>query len=169
MRAVTHHDQPRSRSQGRTRRQGGAALLVAVLMMALMATIGFASLDTVARGREVAGNTSRSFSALYAADAGIAASLQTLRTSATTTALTPGDCLDANVPAATLANGSTYQADTTATNQICMLASADPCLDDTSLELNFFYTVWDMRVQGEAPGGTISRVQATAGRCHSFD
>ena len=153
----------------RARRESGIALIIAVLMMALMATIGFASMDTVMRSREVAGNTSRSFSALYAADAGISASLQALRSEVTTTALTPGDCLDVTVPTATLGNGSSYRDDTTATNQICMLASADPCLEDTSMELNFFYTVWDMRVQGEAPGGTVARVQATAGRCHAFE
>lgn len=153
----------------RARREGGAALFIAVLLMALMATIGFASMDTVMRSREVAGNTSRSFSALYAADAGISAALQALRSEVTTTALSPGDCLDATVPTATLPNGTSYRADATATNQICMLASADPCLEETSMDLPFFYTVWDMRVQGEATGGTLARVQATAGRCHAFE
>jgi len=151
------------------RRESGAALLVAVMMLALMGLIGFASLDTVMRDRQVAGNTSRIQSALYAADAGVADALEVLRTEVTTSALAPGDCLTGTVPSVALPNGTSYGPDTTAPNQICMLASAEPCIEDTSLELNFFYTVWDIRTEGQAPGGANARVQATAGRCHSFN
>ena len=151
------------------RRESGAALLVAVMMLALMGLIGFASLDTVMRDRQVAGNTSLSQSALYAADAGVADALEVLRTEVTTSALSPGDCLTGTVPSVTLPNGASYGPDSTAPNQICMLASAEPCIEDTSLELNFFYTVWDIRTEGQAPGGATARVQATAGRCHSFN
>lgn len=153
----------------RRRREGGAALLVAILMLILVGLIGFASMDTVMRDRQVAGNTSLSQSALYAADAGVASSLDILRTEVTGSALSPGDCLTGTVPSANLPNGTSYGPDNTAPNQICMLAAAEPCFADTSLELNFFYTVWNIRAQGQAPGGATARVQATAGRCHSFN
>jgi Tfp pilus assembly protein PilX len=153
----------------RRRREGGAALLVAMLMLALMALIGFASMDTVMRDRQVAGNTSRYQSAVYAADAAVSASLDVIRTEITSAALSPGDCLTATVPTGTLPNNTTFGPDSTATNQICMIAAAEPCIADTSLELNFFYTVWNIRAQGQAPGGSLARIQATAGRCHSFN
>ena len=153
----------------RQRREGGAALLVAVMMLALMGLIGFASMDTVMRDRQVAGNTSLSQSALYAADAGVARALDIVRTEVTSSALTPGDCLAGTVPAGTLPNNTTYGPDSTAPNQICMLAAAEPCIEDTSLELSFFYTVWNIQSEGTAPGGATARVQATAGRCHSFN
>lgn len=157
------------RHHGDRRRESGAALLVAVMMLALMGLIGFASLDTVMRDRQVAGNASLSQNALYAADAGVASALDVLRTEVTTSALSPGDCLAGTVPSVTLPNGTTYGPDSTAPNQICMLASAEPCIEDTSLELNFFYTIWNIRTEGQAPGGATARVQATAGRCHSFN
>ena len=54
----------------RTRREGGAALLVAMLMLVLMGMIGLASMDTVMRDRQVAGFQNLAQTALYAADAG---------------------------------------------------------------------------------------------------
>jgi len=165
---MTHHD--------RRRREAGAALLVAMLMLALMGLIGFASMDTVMRDRQVAGNQSLSQTALYAADAGIAAALDLLRTEIVSAALSPGDCLTAVLPASTsLPNtpGTSYGPDSTVGNQICMLASAEPCSElDASIEQGqpiFLYTIWNIRTEGTAPGGATARVQATAARCHSFN
>jgi Tfp pilus assembly protein PilX len=156
-------------SQCTRERESGAALLIAVLMLALVATIGFASLNTVARDREVAGNTGRAQSALYAADAGIAASLQSLRTEQTGSSIRSGECIDATVPSANLGNGASYGPDATATNQICMIAVGESCMENTDASLMFKYTVWDIRAQGNAAGGSVARVQATAGRCHAFN
>ena len=162
--------------QNRRRRERGAALLVAMLMLALMGLIGFASMDTVMRDRQVAGNLSLSQNALYAADAGVAAALDLLRTEIVTAALSPGDCLNSVLPNSTPlpnTNGSSYGPDTTAGNQICMLASAEPCSElDASIEQGqpiFLYTVWNIQTQGLAPGGATARVQATAERCHAFN
>jgi len=157
----------------RHRREGGAALLVAMLLLALMGLIGFASLDTVMRDRQMAGNTSLSQRALYAADAGVAEALDILRTEIVSAALAPGDCLTATIPTTSLPNGTSFRADTTAPNQICMLASAEPCAEiDASIEQGqpvFLYTVWNIRSEGVAPGGATARVQATAARCHAFN
>ncbi len=154
-------------------RESGAALLVAMLMLALMALIGFASMDTVMRDRQVAGNHSLTQSALYAADAAVAHALDLLRTEVVTAALSPGDCLTATIPNVNLNNNTSYGPDTTVPNQICMLASAEPCAEfDASIEQGqpiFLYTVCDIRAEGQAPGGTTSRVQATAARCHAFN
>ncbi len=54
-----------------------------------------------------------------------------------------------------------------------MLAAATPCAElDSSIEMGqavYLYTVWNVRTQGQAPGGATARIQATAERCHAFN
>jgi Tfp pilus assembly protein PilX len=160
--------------RARRRREGGAALLVSMLLLVAMTLIGFASLDTVMRDRETAGFSSLAQNALYGADAGLAASLDVIRTEIVGNALVPGDCLASPVPSATLPNGTQYGPDTTAPNpQICMLAAAEPCEElGSSIEVGqpiYLYTVWNVRTEGTAPAGATVRIQATAERCHAFN
>ena len=54
------------------RRQSGAAMLVAVMMLVLMGLLGVAALDTAGEDQKIAGLTNRSRSAFYAAEAGAA-------------------------------------------------------------------------------------------------
>jgi len=61
------------------RRQEGAALLVAVLLLALMGVIGLSSMETVMRDRQISGFQKRSETALYAADAGVSKALALIR------------------------------------------------------------------------------------------
>jgi hypothetical protein len=157
-----------------TKREGGAALLVAMLMLVMMGMIGLASLDTVMRDRQVAGFQNLAQTALYAADAGVAESLDILRTEIVGAALSPGDCLATTLPDTDLGGGVSYEADPTApVGEICMLASAEPCAEiDASIEQGqpiYLYTVWNVRAQGVAPGGATSRIHATAERCHAFN
>ena len=165
--------QPRSDLRVSRRHERGAALLISVVLMALMGIIGFASLDTVMRDRQMSGNHSLSQSALYAADAGVAAALDVVRTEIVTAALAPGDCLTGTVPSVTLPNGSSYGPDSTGPGTICMLASAEPCAQiDASIEQGqpvFLNTVWNLRAEGHAPGGALARAQATVVRCHAFN
>lgn len=165
---------PNPHRRDRTRREGGIALVIALLMLVLLSVVGLNSLDTVMRDRQVAGHTSRSRLALYAADAGIAEGLELIRTSTLGGALAPGDCLPNPVPATALPNGTSYGPDPTApTPNVCMLSSADPCAPlDGSWEIGgtqWLYTVWNLRVQGQTPDGAQSRVQATVARCHAFN
>jgi Tfp pilus assembly protein PilX len=158
----------------RRRREGGAALLVAMMLLTAMALIGFASLNTVMRDREITGYSSQSQTALQGADAALAHSLDVIRTQIVGTAVAAGDCLGQPVPTATLPNGVNYGPDATApTNLICMLAAAEPCAEiDSSIEVGqpiYLYTVWNLRTQGVSPGGATSRLQATAERCHAFN
>ncbi|MBT39884.1 MAG: hypothetical protein CL938_15220 [Deltaproteobacteria bacterium] len=145
-----------------------------MLMLVLMGMIGLASMDTVMRDRQVAGFQNLAQTALYAADAGVAESLDILRGEVVGNALTPGDCLTSTLPTTNLNNAISYRADPAApTNQICMLASADPCAElDSSIEMGqpiYLNTLWNVRVQGSAPGGATSRIQAAAERCHAFN
>ena len=83
----------------RAKREGGAALLMSMLMLVLMGMIGLASLDTVMRDRQVAGFQSLSQTALYAADAAVSEGLDIVRRDIVGSALAPGDCLPTTVPA----------------------------------------------------------------------
>ncbi len=159
---------------GERQRERGAALLVAMLMLMLLGLIGLSALDTVTRDRQVAGYQNLAQTALYAADAGVAQSLEILRTEITGAALAPGDCLTSTLPTTSLGSGVSFGPDSTAaTNQICMLGAADPCEGiGGSIEQGqaiYLNTVWNVRVQGQAPGGATSRVQASAVRCHAFN
>ena len=168
------------RRRSENRRERGSALLVAMLMLALMGIIGIASLETVTADRQVAGYGNLAQSALYAADAGIAESLDLLRREIVGAALIQGDCLttdimDEDIADRTLPNGAHFEADPSAPAlaNICMLAAATPCAEiDASIEQGqpiYLYTVWNVRAQGVAPGGATSRIHATAERCHSFN
>ena len=161
-------------TERRRRRESGAALLISILMLTAMALIGFASLNTVMRDREVTGYTSQSQTALYGADAALADSLDVIRNEIVGNQVLPGDCLPAPVPSATLPNGVSYGPDATAPSaNICMLAAAEPC-EEMASSINvgepiYLYTVWNVRTQGVAPGGATARIQATAERCHAFN
>jgi len=156
------------------KREEGAALLIAMLLLVLMGMIGLASMDTVMRDRQVAGFQNLAQTALYAADAGVSESLDILRNEVVGNALTPGDCLASTLPSTNLKGQVSYEPDPeAATDQICMLASADPCAAlDSSIEMGqpiYLNTLWNVRVQGNAPGGARSRIQAAAERCHAFN
>jgi hypothetical protein len=162
-----------TRGRADRRRERGAALLISMLLLAAMTLIGFASLNTVMRDREVTGYTSRSQSAFYGADAAIAAGLDTIRSEAVPSALGAGYCLNDPIPSGTLPNGVTYGPDSTAPNDdICMLGTAEPCPSvDGEVGGNqvFLNAVWSVRTQGVAPGGSTSRIQATVETCHGFN
>ena len=145
-----------------------------MMLLAAMALIGFASLSTVMRDREVVGYSNQGQSALFGADAALAASLDVIRKQVVGVAVGAGECLTAPVPTGSLPNGVDYGPDATAASpNICMLAAAEPCAElDSSIEQGqpiYLYTVWNVRTQGTAPTGATSRVQATAERCHAFN
>lgn len=156
------------------RRESGSALLVSMVLLGVMGLIGFASLDTVMRDRQVAGFQNRAQTALYGADAGVADGLEILKNEVLGSALAIGDCLTNTLTLTTLPNGTTYGPDTTAgSSQICMLAAADPCASlDASIEVGqpiYLNTLWNLRAEGIAVGGATSRIHSTADRCHAFN
>ena len=59
-------------------RENGSILLITVLLLLLVAMLGFASLETAGGDQQVAGFQNRRDLALFAADAGLATALETL-------------------------------------------------------------------------------------------
>jgi hypothetical protein len=141
-------------------REAGIALLASVLLLLMLATIGLASLNVVERDQQVAGYLNRKAIALHAADAGVAAALANLYVNQVP-----------SIPPTTMGDSSlyptgqpSYRADTTAANPFQMAGTGDvPGMGLTGgmggTGSAFSVQYWKIRVQGEAPGGSIARVE----------
>ncbi len=142
-------------------REAGIALLASVLLLLMLASIGLASLNVVERDQQVAGYLNRKAIALHAADAAIARALGTLSATGTPA-----------VPATTLGDASmypggqpSYRTDTTAPDPIDKAGQGPvPGMSLTpGVGGGYAIQYWRIRVQGEAPGGSIARVEVVTG------
>jgi hypothetical protein len=145
------------------RRQQGSALLIVMLVMAMMGIIGFAGLEAVTRDQRVAGFMKRKKTAFFAAEAGVSEALYALRVNA-----------DPAFTGSTVGNASwfahglpTYSPDTSSGAAYVDLGpGAFPGMDmqqNSYGQPMFTINFWEVNVKGEAPGGTISRIQFASG------
>ncbi len=150
------------------RLETGSTLLLTVMLLLMLGLVGVAALQTVSRDQQVAGLQNRKRIALYAAEAGVSGALEQMITN-------PG--VEPVVPAAaqTLGDSGIYphglpsfRADPTvadATENLGTRAMSNMSLNigqgATSTFQNEF---WRIRVQGQAPGGTIARIEAVSAR-----
>jgi hypothetical protein len=145
------------------KRQGGFALLLAVLLLLMLASIGFAALDTVQRDRQTAGFANRKRIALNAADAAVARAQQTLRDTGTPA-----------VPNTTLGDTTMYphgqpsfRTDPNEANPIESLGVGGMPGMNLVIDQNgaaaYQIQFWRIQVQGDAPGGSEARVEVVSG------
>lgn len=145
------------------RDEGGSALLVTVLLLVMMGLIGLAALDVVTRDQRVAGFQNRKKVAFYAAEAGVSEALQTLATTGTPTVST------ASLGDTTIyTHGQpSYRADPTVANAVESLGIGSFPGMNLALGQNgapiYQMQYWRVRVQGNAPGGTVSRLEFASG------
>ena len=179
------------------RHEGGAALLVAVLLMALMGIVGLASMDTVTYDRRVAGFQKRMQTGLYAAEGGLAFAMGIVRRDAQALADGGEGALASYDPAfpgkgadAPAALGSefpqpgspTFSMDATASDPndpsapaqaIRYMGKGNPCpgwvMSGEEGSLDWSEALWDIRVRGSSPGGSEILIQATAASCHPYN
>ena len=186
-----------TRMQMDRKREAGAALIVAVLLLAMLAVIGLASMETVTRDRQVAGFQNRARAALYAADAGVANAVGIIRSQAQS--LAPGGeaalvnfnpAFPGKGGVAMMALGSQFPApgspsygmDPNAQNPNNTAAAAqairyigrgNPCpgwvMSNNVGNVQWREALWDVRVIGSAPGGGNVAVQAAAANCHPYN
>jgi len=143
--------------------QRGSALLIVMLVLAMMGIIGFAALEAVTRDQRVAGFAKRKKTAFFAAEAGVSEALYALRTTEDPT-FAPG----------TVGNSSwfqqglpTYSLDTSSGAASTNLGIA--ALPGMNMQMGqngmpkFTLRIWEVNVKGEAPGGTVSRIQFASG------
>jgi hypothetical protein len=144
-------------------RENGSMLLITVLLLLLMALLGFAALDTAGGDQQVAGFQNRRDLALFAADAGLATALEAL-----TTTRTPA------VPNTNLGDGSIYphgqpsfRLDPSVAEPIESIgAGAFPGMSINIVQggaPTYMLRYWRIRVQGDEAAGSMARVEAVAG------
>lgn len=147
----------------RNRQNDGSALLVAVMMLVLMGLIGIAALDTMTKDRQVAGFQNRARMAFYAADAGVATSLNLVRT-ATNRSAKPA------LPITNLGDAVIYPygrpaftGDPLVANPIVYSKDGGP-VQGMNLQVppQFVNTLWDIRVEGQTSDGGRSHLEAMA-------
>lgn len=188
MQSQTSRDQ---RSDGRPatfgdrRRESGAALFVAVLMLAMMGLVGLASLDTVMRDRQVAGFQSRARTALYAAEAGVAWGQGLVFQQVQALAVEGVSALHAFDPAfptelapqylgdGGVANPSFLQdPDPAVTQAVDYLGKGHDCegwiMSDEYGSAQWREALFDVRVEGRTPEGARARIQAITTACYPF-
>jgi Tfp pilus assembly protein PilX len=149
------------------KRQGGFALLLAVLLLLMLASIGFAALDTVQRDRQTAGFANRKRIALNAAEAGVARAQQTLRETGTPA-----------VPATTLGDTTmfphgqpSFRADPNEADPIDNLGVGGMPGMNLVIDQNgtaaYQIAYWRIQVQGDAPGGSEARIEVVSGALYA--
>jgi Tfp pilus assembly protein PilX len=150
-------------SRRENRLEQGSALLIAVLMLVLMGLIGIAALDAVTRDGQVAGYLNRKKVAFFAAEAGVAEALETLNNNLTPT-----------VGQTTLSDTAlypygrpSYRLDPTVTDPIDNIGFGAASGMNLSIGQGgapgFQVSYWRVNVQGDAPGGTVARIEIESG------
>lgn len=151
------------RSELLCRREGGVALLATVLLLLMLASLGLASLNIVERDQQVAGYLNRKAVALHAADAAIAKALETLDATGTPS-VPPGELGD---PSLYPAGRPSYRPDPSVADPITSPGTGT--MSGMGLQVGSHSTpqyqvkYWKIRVQGEAPGGSVARVEVLTG------
>ncbi len=147
----------------RQRRQQGSALLIMTLVMALMGIVGFAALEAVTRDQRVAGYQKRKKVAFQAAEAGVSVALHALRVNEDPTCA-PGTVGDATAFPLGLPS---YSMDTTSGASSSDLGpGAFPGMNMNLGQNNkpkFLMRYWEVHVKGEAPGGSLARIEFASG------
>jgi len=145
------------------RNEEGSILLIAVVLLLLLGLIGFAALDTVTRDQQVAGFQNRKKIAFFAAEAGLAEAFGTFTTngapSVTATSLGDSTLYPYGQPS--------YRADPSVADPLKPIGTAAMPLSSANLGQGgvptYQISFWKIRVQGDAPGNSMSRVEAVAG------
>lgn len=146
-------------------REAGIALLASVLLLLMLASIGLASLNVVERDQQVAGYLNRKAIALHAADAGVARALSEMSASATHTPSVPTTAMG---DATLYPYGQpSYRTDPNSANPIEKAGKGQLGGHTLNIGTNggatFEVQYWKIRVQGEAPGGSVARVEVLTG------
>jgi hypothetical protein len=151
-----------SRSRIDKRRQGSTLLIVTVILI-LLALLGFTGLETVSQDQQVAHLQKRKKLSLYAAEAGVATALETLVTNSGstigTTTLSDGTAHPAGQPR--------FRPDPSVADPIESLGTG--AYGGMGLNIGqggtatYQLSYWRIRVQGEGPGGSITRLEAVTG------
>ena len=149
--------------EGNERHQEGAALFVAVMILALMGALGIMAFNTVLVDRQVAGFQNRAKTAFYAAEAAAAEGRSVVRTVGSrseTPNLNPRALGDPALYDREFALPS-YAGDPAFPNPIRYVRDGRSA-GGSNLQMKgqkFVNTLWQINVQGQSPDGSTSRIE----------
>lgn len=143
------------------RREEGAALLVAIMLLVFMGVIGLAAMDTVTQDKQVAGMVKRTRTAFYAAEAGVADGRNKVRLA--TNKFNPPILAATSVGNASDFPYSTqpsYRGDPNFTGSTPPIRHLrDRPLEGFGLNSGFVAAYWTINVEGDGPGGGVARIE----------
>ncbi len=142
------------------KREQGAALLIAMLVLVLVSALATASLETVMRDQQISSVQARKRLALQAAEAGVAAAQEAISSGAAS----PNVNLTLLGDAALYPLGQpSYGPDTSGAAPIenlgAQAASGMNLRIDGNGAPNYQVQLWRIRVEGTEPGGIVSRIE----------
>jgi hypothetical protein len=168
----------------RERRQRGSALFVSVMLLVLLGFVGLASLDTVTADRRVAGYQQRARVALDAAEAGLATAVGNLRNDldelqdggiTAMSGYAPGLTSTTIGDLTSFVYGRpSFSSHPSLPQASDFLGTAGPCdelvvdLSNTATNSVWERSVFELRVLGQAPGGSQAGLQSSASACFAF-
>ncbi len=148
----------------RSRRdEGGFALLITVLVLLLLVSLGFASMNLVKSDQQVAGFQNRKRVALNAAEAGVSVAIERLASDGVPTIATSSLGDTTLYPY----GRPSFRADPTVAEPIKDMGIG--ILSGMGLGIGqnnvgqFQVQYWRLNVQGDGPGGTVARVEVVTG------
>lgn len=142
--------------------ENGNALLVTMMMLIALALLGMSSLDSVMQDQQSSGFHARRSMAFHAAEAGVSIAQAELQGGAT-----PALIATAIGDTGIYPHGQpTYGPDPNATEPVKDLGAT--AASGMNLRIDgggpkYQVQYWRFQVQGNAPGGTISRIEVAAG------
>jgi hypothetical protein len=151
------------RTNGERRREEGAALLVAVMMLVLMGMIGLAALDTVTQDRQIAGFQSRARAAFYAAEAGVGTSKNLVRTAGERSVVPVLATTSLGDSAAYPYGRPSFTGDPDFVNPVRYVRDGAPWAQGGDLRVGkqkLVNTLWQANVRGDTPDGAMARLEA---------
>ena len=145
--------------QDGARRQRGIALIAAMMILALVATLAISAMQTTMRDQQVAGVQMRSKVAFHAAEAGLAAALATVTGDTTPTLATANIGVAGDYPT----GRPGYRLNPDVASPVEYLGPQP--FPGSSLNIDgsgpsFQLKLWRIHVQGGEPRGMTSRIEA---------
>jgi len=144
------------------RRESGAALLIAMLVLVLVSALAISSLETVMRDQQISSVQARKRLALQAAEAGVAATQEVISSGAPLPAINLTQLGDAAMfPLGRPTYGPDTSGEPPVTNLGAQAASGMNLRIDGNGAPKYQVQLWRIRVEGTEPGGIVSRIETS--------
>jgi hypothetical protein len=145
------------------RREEGAALLVAVMLLVLMGMVGLAALETVTQDRTIAGFQSRARAAFYAGEAGLGTGKNLVRT-AGDRPVKPAMAMTSLGDASAYPYGQpSFQGDPDFPDPVRYVRDGTPWAQGGDIRVGkqkLVHTLWQVNVEGDTTDGATARLEA---------